>query len=681
VTAFSALNLGQPIFGFVGATASGTTQATATLITAQITVFTSVVSGGAAVLPSQNASMTNIVVFNASSNPLLVYPPVGGNIYPNATNSPVTISAGLSSAFSCFDPAISGALNWYVLGASTIGNFLPLGGGTLTGTVTGPNGTFTAGGLGSIATGFSGNLDIASASQFVSLGSAVGRKDASGNTVPTWLGQAAGGLMVYYDTFGRVNSYLNTAHGMAFTAGVQSIDNAGVMIGFASYAEAKTGTSGAVWGSYSHGAKYGTGSVLGHEIDVCNVSTLVKAKPYQMGLAGVTATLWLGAGGETAQQSSPIAVVNTGCAIGILANGTTTNPTFFDKGIVFGKNAIAGADGTTGTGIAVQMGKGHEIQWVYDTSEGRGAFIRADTTASGTGMVFGNSTINFVRQAAESTPILTLGGAAVGQVNGIQIDGSATNTGVDIQAIGTDTNIPIAIQPKGTGGWFALNIRDGSTTGGNGRGNKAVDLQMSRDAATQVAGGNYSFTAGRANTASGDRAVGIGESNNITGDHSFGSGYASSDRGKYGAQLWSSGFFVTAGDAQAYRSTLRIQTTDATPTRITTDGAAAGAANSLTLPSTGSNKCEGFIVARNTSTGATATWTVKWAIKTTGTVGSTTLIGSPSITQDFADVGTTTWVVAITADTTNGASAITVTGAAATTVRWVANIAVVETTS
>jgi hypothetical protein len=526
-----------------------------------------------------------------------------------------------------------------------------------------------------------GNIEMAAASQFISIGSAVGRKNAANNTVATWVGNAAGGLMIYYDQYGRVNSYLNSAHGMAFAAAAQTFDNSGVMMGYAAYVESKVGTSGAAWGSYTHGAKYGTGSVLGHEIDVANVGTLVKAKPYQMGLAGVTADIWLGAGGETAQQSSPISITNTAAAVGILANGTATNPAFFDKGIVIGANAIAGDDGSTGTAIAMQMAKGHEIQWVYDTTETRGAFIRSDATASGTGIIFGNSTINFARQSNESTPVLSIANAVTGQVNGFQIDGSATNTGVDIQAIGTDANIPIAIQPKGIAGWFALNIRDGSTTGGNGRGNKAVDLQMSRDAASQVASGNYSFAAGRANTASGDRAVGIGESNNITGTHSVGIGYASADRGKYGVEHFASGFFSNAGDAQDFKADLRVQTTDATATRITTDGAAAGAANSLTLPSSGSDRCSGQVLARNTSTGATASWSINWVIKTTGTVGSTALVGSPTITQDFADTGTTSWAVAITADTTNGASALAVTGAASTTIRWVGRVVCVETTS
>jgi hypothetical protein len=44
------------------------------------------------------------------------------------------------------------------------------------------------------------------------------------------------------------------------------------------------------------------------------------------------------------------------------------------------------------------------------------------------------------------------------------------------------------------------------------------------------------------------------------------------------------------------------------------------------------------------------------------------------------DVAAATWVLAITADTTNGGIAVTVTGAAATTIRWVSRIETTEVT-
>ena len=57
------------------------------------------------------------------------------------------------------------------------------------------------------------------------------------------------------------------------------------------------------------------------------------------------------------------------------------------------------------------------------------------------------------------------------------------------------TNSSIAIVPNGTGALIA-DIPDGAATGGNARGANAVDLQLNRNAANEVASGNYSFIGG-----------------------------------------------------------------------------------------------------------------------------------------------------------------------------------------
>lgn len=59
----------------------------------------------------------------------------------------------------------------------------------------------------------------------------------------------------------------------------------------------------------------------------------------------------------------------------------------------------------------------------------------------------------------------------------------------------TTTNANLVIAPNGTGALVA-SIPDGTVTGGNARGNNAVDLQMSRLLATQVASGGASVVVG-----------------------------------------------------------------------------------------------------------------------------------------------------------------------------------------
>jgi hypothetical protein len=83
-------------------------------------------------------------------------------------------------------------------------------------------------------------------------------------------------------------------------------------------------------------------------------------------------------------------------------------------------------------------------------------------------------------------------------------------------ASGGSTNQDAVIQPKGTGALLAQ-LPDGTSAGGNKRGAYAVDLQMGRSAATQVASGASSFIgAGQSNTSSGNRSVSVGGFNNTS---------------------------------------------------------------------------------------------------------------------------------------------------------------------
>lgn len=96
---------------------------------------------------------------------------------------------------------------------------------------------------------------------------------------------------------------------------------------------------------------------------------------------------------------------------------------------------------------------------------------------------------------------------------------TAPNATVNVDsltAVASTTNADVAIVPKGTGAILAA-IPDNTTTGGNKRGANAVDLQTSRGAASQVASGLSSFTAGYGNTASNNMSVSLGRSNTSSG--------------------------------------------------------------------------------------------------------------------------------------------------------------------
>lgn len=92
-----------------GQTASTTTQATATAITADVTVFTTVASTGAVILPSGGAA--DILIMNGqATNALVVFPPIGGTINGGSAN------ASYSQAVSkCARYVSADGLAWYAM--------------------------------------------------------------------------------------------------------------------------------------------------------------------------------------------------------------------------------------------------------------------------------------------------------------------------------------------------------------------------------------------------------------------------------------------------------------------------------------------------------------------------------------------------------------------------------------
>jgi len=83
----------------------------------------------------------------------------------------------------------------------------------------------------------------------------------------------------------------------------------------------------------------------------------------------------------------------------------------------------------------------------------------------------------------------------------------------------SSTNADFVVQPKGTGAILAQ-LPDNTATGGNKRGARAVDLQMQRTLANQVASGSNSFTTGSDNVASGSYGTALGYMNTASGTYS-----------------------------------------------------------------------------------------------------------------------------------------------------------------
>lgn len=276
------------------------------------------------------------------------------------------------------------------------------------------------------------------------------------------------------------------------------------------------------------------------------------------------------------------------------------------------------------------------------------------------------------------------------------------------EATGGTTNVSVSIKPKGSGA-FCLAAPDGTATGGNARGANANDLQRSRSAAIMVASGQTSVLLGGANnSATGQESIIVGGvSNSATQTQSYvgwgqfntasgqlseacgssctasallasakgsvntASAQSARARGenaradRFGMTAKASGQFAANGDAQSVKFTLRRKTTDATATTLMLDGST----TRLTIPS-GKILFADVLVSGIKSDGSAAScYNRKVAIKNVG--GTTALVGSvETVGTDIEDNASTD--VAITADNTNDALQIAVTGIAAETWRWVA---------
>lgn len=88
-----------------------------------------------------------------------------------------------------------------------------------------------------------------------------------------------------------------------------------------------------------------------------------------------------------------------------------------------------------------------------------------------------------------------------------------------------ESNISIALQPKGTGAFYLGPKADGTATGGNARGSYTVDLQMGRNAATNIPTTSYSILAGgylnkESGYTAGANGIFAGYNNTLSGGYS-----------------------------------------------------------------------------------------------------------------------------------------------------------------
>jgi len=183
-------------------------------------------------------------------------------------------------------------------------------------------------------------------------------------------------------------------------------------------------------------------------------------------------------------------------------------------------------------------------------------------------------------------------------------------------------------------------------------------------------------------TASGVRAIAIGPAFALaSGTDSIALGHG---RALLAGKLaFGSGYFSNANALEAQTGTMVLLrlSTDATPVALISNNSTPNTTNQIIVPDNGAYSFSGTIIARQKASDGSdfAAWEIKGAILRGANAASTTL-GSFNINTLSKTAGATAWTIALTADTTNGGLAITVTGAAATNIRWVATVQTTEVT-
>ncbi len=233
-----------------------------------------------------------------------------------------------------------------------------------------------------------------------------------------------------------------------------------------------------------------------------------------------------------------------------------------------------------------------------------------------------------------------------------------STTGANVLTTMRKTGAPTNQTPSVTGAVTA-DIPDSTSLGGNTRGVGAVDLQRDRIANTQVASGLDSVSiGGLGNTASGIRATSLGGFKNLaTGTTTVVSGNLASDHGSIGG-FFNGGAgcetFSLSGGCQWGVFVLGNTIASASAVRLTSNAAAAGAANCVNIPAGTVYQTAIKISVHDRNTHDYASWNAINGTLARGT-GNASYAGAGTVAAvpDNASGGLTTATLIVSADATN----------------------------
>ena len=353
------------------------------------------------------------------------------------------------------------------------------------------------------------------------------------------------------------------------------------------------------------------------------------------------------------------------------AVNATTPTAAGDNGIAIGSSSSASGNyaialgGNSSSGGSIASGNG-SVALGGSKSTGIGSFSAIIGSNASNGAL-ANYAIAIGRNAkGNSVGSLALGyntdalsnySSAIGQNS--SGDGSQTTSGLGAMALGGS-------YASGTNSFAAAIANNTSSYGATGANSVALGYQAK-------ASNSYAFAVGQNNIASGFGSVALGRAGTASGNYSvtLGSQAVAAQQSK---MAFSSGRFAADGDAQAGTFVLRSDTTNATAEAMTTSNGTAGSTNQIVAASDTCITFSGTIVAMQNGAQSYGSWKIEGLLVNDG--GTTTLANSAiTVIQNASS-----WGLALSADNTNNALAITVTGEASHNIRWVANVQTAEVT-
>lgn len=252
---------------------------------------------------------------------------------------------------------------------------------------------------------------------------------------------------------------------------------------------------------------------------------------------------------------------------------------------------------------------------------------------------------------------------------------SANTTGAGAVNLGDSTSTASGADSFVSGSNNTASNAFAESTGGNSVASGAYAIAKGRQ---NTASGTYAVAQGGLNSASGQGAVAQGDGNTASADFTFASG-SSANASRIGQKSHSAGI-VGSYYSQGTELFAGCSTTNATVTNLFLNGSS----SRITIPSNTAVRLGARIIAvqEGGSSGAVgdmATWDILCTIK--NVAGTTSIVdnvlyldtaGAYQTThhQSSQDAAASTWTIAVTADNTNDALDIQVTGQANKTILW-----------